>query len=523
MSSTTSKADVMTDATQQRTVKPLLMDRDRDSKEPSTPSWRTNSPSAASDISSMTTSTTGYSSSSDDDASRRHRYRSKFQPDVVKTLHSLIVTYVCLPFIDSFFKSVFRNASESLRLVLSNDVTRDYGNSKQGTDADGNNNPGSIVTLDIVAPVHFCWKMLLDPKLGLGESYMDGDWRAKPNPAEFLMLLMRAKKESREKSSMSSIRSTNLRKTLTKYGLNLIRKMAAFINFVQHWLKENTIGQAAKNISEHYDLGNDLFKLFLDYSMFYSCGVFTDTNKKVDAVDFKELYEAQIRKVDLLLEQLELNKDDHLLEIGCGWGTAAIRGVKNTGCKWTGITISREQLDYAREKVAESNLQGLIDLQYEDYRQTSGTFSKVLSIEMIEAVGHKYVPTYFRAINERLTPGGKAAIQAILCPDAVYEKYVNSNDFIRKHIFPGGHLPSLQYIKECLPKELSIAKVEYLQPHYAMTLTHWNHAWMRHRDDILDMGYSPAFHRKWEFYFSLCRAVFAYDHIHVAQILIQKE
>ncbi|VDL76198.1 unnamed protein product [Nippostrongylus brasiliensis] len=364
--------------------------------------------------------------------------------------------------------------------------------------------------------------MVLDPKMGLGEAYMAGDWRADPNPTEFLKLLIRAKKETAAAKGPSRPKSNGFGAILVNILLEIVRKTVAVVNYVQHRIKDNTISQSAKNIEEHYDLGNDMFELFLDKTMTYSCGLFEEPGHPVAKVDFEELEAAQLKKIDALIDMLELTENDRVLEIGCGWGAFAIRAVQRSGCRWTGLTISHEQLALGQERVKAAGLDDKIELVLLDYRMSEGNYTRVVSVEMIEAVGHAFLPQYFQTISDRLVPGGKAVIQAITCPDAYYEKYSKSSDFIKKYIFPGGHMPSLGAIDAALPKDLQFGHRRHIGRHYATTLDHWFSAWMVCEKDILALGYSESFHRRWQYYFCLCSSLFANDHIDAVQFVLNK-
>lgn len=429
-----------------------------------------------------------------------------------------IVSTFCLPSIRRFLSTFLSKSTESLILEI---PAIDHNESFGVVSAD-NNNLEKPVVLKIDNPVHFCWLMLLDPKMGLGETYMADDWTVSPNPIEFLRLLIRAKKQT-----ASSRTPSKSRFSLTAYlgglGVGLIRKVAGVVNFVQHWLRENSLTQSTKNIEAHYDLGNDMFKLFLDKSMTYSCALFDDAESPITDVNFSTLEEAQYRKIDRLLDELQLSSNDHVLEIGCGWGAAGIRAAQKYGCKWTGVTISREQLEWAQDKVAAARLNHLVDFQFQDYRLITGKYSRVLSIEMIEAVGEKYLPQYFQVISDRLEVGGIAALQAIICPDAYYDRYRSSSDFIKKYIFPGGHMPSLGAIRQSLPKDLAQTSQFHMGAHYAKTLEHWYFAWMNTESVIRNFSYPHDFHRRWQFYFCLCSALFSGDNIDVVQLTYTKK
>ncbi|ETN74045.1 Cyclopropane-fatty-acyl-phospholipid synthase [Necator americanus] len=337
--------------------------------------------------------------------------------------------------------------------------------------------------------------MVLDQKIGLGEAYMAGDWSAEPNPKEFLKLLIRARKQHKGERSRKQPLLKSLSNLIFEWMLSLVRRLVNTYRYIQHRFRDNTLKQSAKNIKDHYDLGNDMFRMFLDPSMTYSCALFPEPLEPVEQVNFEALEQAQIRKIDVLTDMLDLRPSDSVLEIGCGWGAFAVRAVKvgmnmigkegqsrqsheyqllqRKQCNWTGLTISNEQLQWAKRKVIEEDLEEKICLKYKDYRLAKGQYNKVVSIEMIEAVGQKFLTQYFRVLSDRLIPGGIAVLQGIVCPDAYYDHYCNSSDFIKKYIFPGGHMPSIGAIKSSLPGNLKIAEMKHIGRHYAVTLDHW--------------------------------------------------
>ncbi|GMS86720.1 hypothetical protein PENTCL1PPCAC_8895 [Pristionchus entomophagus] len=462
---------------------------------------------------------------------------------ITDTIYTTFVSYCIVPFIIKFLKPMVDGTSEQVLVDLpSINKCLTFGGQKKLT---ANNNETEAVTLRIDQPVHFCWSLLLDQKIGLGESYMNGDWCARPGIKAFLTALIRAKREKTaarsRTSSSSSAGAAPLRKpsvstiAFASIGarlLNAFRAAVAFYNYCHHRIRDNTILRSRTNISEHYDLGNDMFELFLDDTMTYSCALFDeeDLGKPIPTpINFPHLRDAQFRKIDALLDTLNLSEKDHVLEIGCGWGAAAIRAVERFGCRWTGLTISTEQLEMAQERVREAGLVDRIDLKLLDYRLETASYSAVFSIEMIEAVGEAFLPEYFRVVYDRLEEGGKAAIQAIICPDAYYDRYCRSSDFIKKHIFPGGHMPSVGAIQKSLPlsedgsTDLLAFKIEReMAQHYSHTLDVWLAAWLDREKDISALGYSSIFHRKWQFYFGLCSALFAYDNIDVIQFTLTK-
>jgi cyclopropane-fatty-acyl-phospholipid synthase len=264
----------------------------------------------------------------------------------------------------------------------------------------------------------------------------------------------------------------------------------------------NSLIGSRKNISKHYDLNNEFFSLFLDENMIYSSGI---SLQKDD-----DLYTSQINKMDALIKKAKINKNDHVLEIGCGWGGFAVYAAKKTGCKLTAVTISQEQYDYAVEKVKNENLEDRINIVLTDYRKIKGEFDKIVSIEMIEAVGEKYTSKYFKKIDSLLKKDGIAVIQGITVPDQEYFTYKYKYDWIQKHIFPGGHLLSVTEISKRLSSKtgLIIENLENIGPHYAKTLRQWDENFTKNLDKIKALGFDDIFIRKWKFYLNSCEALF---------------
>eukprot|EP01122_Echinamoeba_exundans_P008156 TRINITY_DN2656_c0_g1_i3.p1 TRINITY_DN2656_c0_g1~~TRINITY_DN2656_c0_g1_i3.p1 ORF type:complete len:340 (+),score=81.03 TRINITY_DN2656_c0_g1_i3:247-1266(+) len=272
---------------------------------------------------------------------------------------------------------------------------------------------------------------------------------------------------------------------------------------VQHRFgRANNISTAQQNIHEHYDLSNEMFETFLDPTMMYSCAVF---EKPSDS-----LQEAQITKLHKIIREADIKSTDHVLEIGSGWGSFAIEAVKKTGCRVTTVTISEEQFALAKKRIEEAGLQDRIDLKFLDYRKIEGKFDKVVSIEMIEAVGHEYLPEYFATIDKCLKPDGVAYIQVITYPDSRYEQYRRGCDFIQKYIFPGGLCPSITAMANAMTKSSSL-QIEHLDNigiHYAQTLRLWRDNFIANREKILKLGFPESFIRRWLYYFSYCEAGF---------------
>ena len=293
-------------------------------------------------------------------------------------------------------------------------------------------------------------------------------------------------------------------------------KLLKPINNYIHRKRQNTLAGSKENILAHYDLSNDFYKLWLDDSMTYSCGIFKDESTT--------LKEASIEKLDRICRKLNLSEKDSILEIGTGWGSFAIHAAKNYGCNITTTTISDAQYEYAKNKILEEGLDDKITLLNKDYRNLSGTFDKIVSIEMIEAVGHEYVPLFFQKVSKLLKKDGLFALQGITYNDHNFDDYKHSVDFIKKYIFPGSCLISISQITNAIKKktDLSIVNLEDITMHYATTLHKWRNNFMNVIPAIKELGFSNAFINMWEFYFHYCEAGFLERNIGDYQVIFAK-
>jgi cyclopropane-fatty-acyl-phospholipid synthase len=283
-----------------------------------------------------------------------------------------------------------------------------------------------------------------------------------------------------------------------------------------HWLNRNTEKQARDNISRHYDLSNEFFSLFLDPEMMYSAAIFPHAGADLD--------EAAVHKLDVICRKLDLQPGDHLLEIGTGWGGLAIYAAKNYGCRVTTTTISKEQYEAARERVRVEGLQGQINVLFEDYRNLNGQFDKLVSIEMIEAVGHEYYEQYFSGCASLLKDDGLMLLQAITIPDQRFEYAQKSVDFIQRYIFPGGSLPSHEAILSSVRKhtDLLMVGMQEIGEDYARTLEVWRERFMAKLDQVRDLGFDDYFIRMWNYYLCYCQGGFEERIIGTSQILLAK-
>ncbi|MDG2135896.1 MAG: cyclopropane-fatty-acyl-phospholipid synthase [Luminiphilus sp.] len=285
---------------------------------------------------------------------------------------------------------------------------------------------------------------------------------------------------------------------------------------LSHWARRNTSTRSRENISAHYDLGNDFFSLFLDPSMMYSSAVFPSASA--------DLASASQHKLKLICEDLELKAEDHLVEIGTGWGGMAIFAAEHYGCRVTTTTISRQQYDYTVEAVAQKGLEDQVTVLFEDYRDLQGQFDKLVSIEMIEAVGHQFYDTYFQKISHLLKPHGKAVIQAITITEQRYEQARDSVDFIKRYIFPGGCLPSLTVVSDALSRvtDMQMSNLRDIGRDYADTLKVWHASFLNKLDEVRAMGFDDRFIRMWRYYLSYCEGGFRERIIGTHQITLTK-
>ncbi len=283
-----------------------------------------------------------------------------------------------------------------------------------------------------------------------------------------------------------------------------------------HWFRRNSPSGSRRNIAAHYDLGNDFFRLFLDETMTYSAGIFETSRSS--------MRDASIAKLDRICRKLRLSPDDHVLEIGTGWGSFAIHAARHYGCRVTTTTISREQHALAQKRVEEAGLTDRVETLLRDYRELDGQFDKLVSIEMIEAVGHQYFDTFFQKCASLLKPDGQMALQAITIADQRFETARRTVDFIKREIFPGSCIPSVERICRSVASssDLRVTHLEDITPHYATTLARWRETMYRNIEAIRALGYSDRFIRLWDFYFCYCEGGFAERYIGTVQMTLSR-
>jgi cyclopropane-fatty-acyl-phospholipid synthase len=340
------------------------------------------------------------------------------------------------------------------------------------------------------------YRKLLRGSVGLCESYLDGLWEC-----DDLVALTRI-------AALNVGALDRLRRVFAPVLIPLQRWAG--------WLARNTPRRSRRQIAAHYDLGNELFALFLDPTMMYSCAVFEPPGATLE--------QASLAKLQRVCAKLALGPADHVLEIGSGWGGFAVYAAEHHGCRVTTTTISREQHAYASERVRAAGLQERVTVLLEDYRDLRGSFDKLVSIEMIEAVGWEYFPTFFRRCSELLRPDGAMLLQAIVIEDSAYEVEKAGRSFINTHVFPGGCLPSLEVIAHTLSRASDLRQVhlEDITPHYATTLAHWRERFLASAERVAELGYDERFRRLWELYLSYCEGGFRERRIQNVQLLLGK-
>lgn len=331
--------------------------------------------------------------------------------------------------------------------------------------------------------------------MGFAESYMDGEWSS-PDIAKLLILF-----------------NNNMTMLQQSIGKN---RLTQWLNRIIHILRPNTREGAKRNIHAHYDLGNEFYALWLDATMTYSSALFRDSQQT--------LRDAQTEKYRALAASTNIGPDDHVLEIGCGWGGFAEFAAREIGCKVTGITISIEQLVFARNRIAMAGLSDKVDFRFCDYRDLEERFDRIVSIEMFEAVGEGYWPTYFEQVHNCLKPGGKAGLQIITISEDRFESYRKKTDFIQRYIFPGGMLPSPERLDtEFAAANLSLVAREDFAHDYARTLEEWRHRFWDVWPEVKALGFDDRFRNMWEYYLAYCEAGFSTGSIDVSHFTLTRD
>jgi cyclopropane-fatty-acyl-phospholipid synthase len=331
--------------------------------------------------------------------------------------------------------------------------------------------------------------------IGVAESYMDGDWSS-PDVTAFLELFL-VNQEMGEKLAGGA-----------DWFITIVQR-------IRHWLNENTRANSKKNISAHYDLGNDFYSAWLDPGMTYSAALYAD--------GANDLESAQAAKFRALAKDTGIGPNDHVLEIGCGWGGFAEFAAREIGCKVTGLTISRQQFDYASKRIAQAGLNEKVSIKFQDYRDETGLYDRIASIEMFEAVGEKFWPAYFNKLRSSLKTGGTAGLQVITISEENFDYYRQRPDFIQRYVFPGGMLPTPGHLRQLgATHGFALKNERIFAQDYARTLAEWRHRFWQSWELIRSKGFDERFKRLWEFYLFYCEAGFRTEYIDVRQVVFAK-
>ena len=377
-----------------------------------------------------------------------------------------------------------------LTMILPDGGTLTYGNGQGGVHASIR-----IVNND------FFKKCVLFGDVGFGESYVDGDWETDDITKVIEWMIINV-------DNHPTLMSDKKKRT----PVNFLK----VCNNVFSFFRKNSLLGSRKNISAHYDLGNEFYQLFLDPSMTYSSAYFKE--------NCESLEQAQYEKYAQLCQKIHLKPTDHVLEIGSGWGGFAIYAAKHFGCRVTTVTVSQQQYNYALRRIVAERLSDKITIELKDYRNIEGKFDKIVSIEMLEAVGHEYYEAYFSQCHRLLKKDGVLALQMILSPDNRYESFRKNIDWIQKHIFPGSLLPSMSIIQKMINQtgDLNLYHFEDIGAHYAETLVIWRERFNKNSDQTRRLGFDEPFIRKWNYYLSYCEAAFKTRNISVAQAVFTR-
>jgi len=365
------------------------------------------------------------------------------------------------------------------------------------TDSNGNtyffgNKENSLKANIKINDPSFSSKLLRHGSSGLGESYMSSGF---------------------ETNNLPALIELSARNISVTYKFSGLLKMPLIQNILNKLILINTRERSKKNISTHYDLGNEFFSLWLDKSLTYSCGIFNSKDETLE--------KAQTNKYNKLIDLIRPKPGSNILEIGCGWGGFAEQIAKNYDVKLDCITISKKQYEYTRAKVNKLGLNHKVNIKMIDYRDVNKNYDNIVSIEMIEAVGEKYLGSYFKSIKENLNPGGRAAIQSIVIDDNLYDRYRTKEDFIQKFVFPGGFLPSLKSLKKFSSNSGLVFESENLYgKHYSNTLQKWRKSFLSSWDQISKQGFNSNFKNMWDFYLSYCEAGFKSKNIDLIQFCL---
>jgi cyclopropane-fatty-acyl-phospholipid synthase len=390
------------------------------------------------------------------------------------------VEAIALRAVDAILRRI---RSGRLELLLPDGSRRSYGE------------PGPGLAELEVLDWQFLRRLARTPRLALGEGFQAGEWRT-PDLVGLLELF-----------------ADNYAPIAGEGALGALGRVRGLIPRPR---LPHGLHASRQDVQAHYDLSNEFFELWLDPSLTYSCAVFESPDQSLE--------DAQQHKYELLCDRLALGPQHHLLEIGTGWGGMAIHAARERGCRVTTLTISQAQYELASSRVLEAGLQDRVEVLEQDYRTLGGTYDRIVSIEMLEAIGHDQLPVYFRALDRLLAPNGVAAIQTITIPEQRYRTYRRSDDWLRRHIFPGGLLPSVGEItRVCASSSrLGLYGLDEIGPHYVTTLARWRERFLDRLDDVRALGFDEHFCLTWEFYLAYCEAAFASRAIRDVQIVLAR-
>lgn len=410
------------------------------------------------------------------------------------------VEHVCKFFVDEFLS---RSISQGcLKLIFTDGSQILFGESVEQAKEFGR----PIVKIFVENSASFYGRVASSADIGFSEAFISGDISVEKSDDLVDVFTIFILNRDNGKVSTSSL---------------LVSRFGSILNRWLHSLNRNTISGSQRNIEAHYDLSNELFGTFLGESWTYSCGYFNE--------DVKNLDQAQFAKIDKILDKARISEDCHILEIGCGWGELSIRAVERFGCYVTAITLSHEQLSLAKKRAIAAGVGDKIDFQLIDYRVLAGQgrkFDRIVSVEMLEAVGHEFLGSFFKAVNEMLTSKGLVVLQVITTPENRYEEYRKTTDFIQKHIFPGGICPSLQALMDGISgnSDLIIEEIENIGVHYATTLKEWRRKFLKSVENgqVKEAGFDEMFVRKWIYYFCYCEAGFSSRTLGTLQMVLTR-
>jgi len=389
---------------------------------------------------------------------------------------------------DNFFSKI---QIGTLEVVYANKEVKLYGQKKEN----------EKITL-IIKNSKFFYRVALYGDIGFAESYIDEDFET----SDLTKLIELALLNSKYLGTTSENEKNN----------KFINIMPIF-NKIKHTMRKNSKTNSRKNISAHYDLSNDFYKLMLDDTMMYSSAVFSHKNEN--------LYEAQKNKLEKLSSKLNLKENSNVLEIGSGWGAMALHLANDKKCNVTTVTLSNEQKKLCEDRFSQHNAQEKIDILLKDYRDLNGTFDAIIAVEMFEAVGREYFHIFFKKCQELLKPNGVLVLQVITMPDQRYKDYSKGTDFIQKYVFPGGHLPSISKILETTTKHtrLNLNHLEEFTEDYAKTLNIWHENFRNKLDDVKKLGFDDYFIRMWKMYLNYCEAAFITRNINLHQLVFTRD